>query len=476
MDATDPEVFRAQAHALVDWMANYLRDVRSYPVVPDVRPGALRAQLPSEPPAEPESFERQFADFCRLILPGMTHWNHPRFFAYFPANHSPPSILAEMLTATLGAQCMSWQTSPAATELEQVMMSWLGRLVGVPHEWAGVIQDSASTATLVALLSARERASGGTFASEGAGDHRLTVYASAEAHSSVDKGVKLAGYGLKQLRRIEVDADFAMVPEALEAALTRDRAAGFHPACVIATCGSTSSTAIDPIRKIGEICRRHNVWLHIDAAYAGSAAILPEKRAILDGIELADSMAFNPHKWLFTNFDCSAYFVKSPEWLLKTFAQSADYLKTSVDREVVNFRDWGIQLGRRFRALKLWFVMRSFGVSGLQTQLRRHIDLAARFRGWVESQAGFELMAPAPLALVCFRCRPAHLAADAPEVDALNEQLLARINATGQAYLTPTRLKGRYAIRFSVGQLQTSLADVEACWSLITRAASELHA
>lgn len=458
-----PEEFRHHAHALVDWMADYLRDVGERRIVPEIEPGAVRRSLPATPPAAAEPFERIAADFRNVILPGMTHWNHPGWFAYFPANHSPPSILAEMLTATLGAQCMSWQTSPAATELEQVVMEWLRDMLGLPADFTGVIQDTASTATLVALLTARERVGGDP--------GRLTIYASTEAHSSVPKGVKLAGIGVERLRTIPVDAAFAMRPDLLERAVAADLAAGLVPACVVATAGTTSSTAMDPLRAIAEICRRHRVWLHVDAAYAGAAAILPERRALFDGIELADSFVFNPHKWLLTNFDCSAYFVRDVPALLQTFAASPAYLQTAHDPEVVNFRDWGIQLGRRFRALKLWFVIRSYGVDGLRAMLRRHIALAAEFRGWVEREPGFVVAAPSPFGLVCFRHEPPAAGLDGPSLDAWNRDLLRRVNAAGDVYLTHTELGGRYTLRLAVGQWQTQRADVGRAWERIRAAA-----
>ncbi len=472
-----PDEFRRHAHALVDWMADYLRDVGTRRVMPDVTPGAIRRALPEAPPESPEPFERIAADFERLILPGMAHWNHPGWFGYFPANQSPPSILAEMLTATLGAQCMSWQTSPAATELEQVTMAWLARMLDLPPGFTGVIQDTASTATLVALLSARERATG--YAGERlglGGSPGLRVYASREAHSSVPKGVKLAGYGLGALREIPVDQRYAMRADALEEAMARDVAAGLRPACVVATVGTTSSTAVDPLRPIGEACRRYGAWLHVDAAYAGAAAILPERRWILDGVELADSLVFNPHKWLLVNFDCSAYFVRDVDALLRTFAASPEYLKTAHDAEVVNFRDWGIQLGRRFRALKLWFVIRSYGVEGLRAMLRRHLALAEEFAGWVEAAPEFELLAPVPLGLVCFRRRPAGLAPDDPRVDQLNRELLRRVNASGRVFLTHTVLGGRFALRLAVGQRCTQREHVAEAWRLIREAAQPASA
>jgi aromatic-L-amino-acid/L-tryptophan decarboxylase len=458
-----PDEFRRHAHQLADWMADYFLDVGRFPVTPAVEPGDIRRQIAEAAPDEGEPFERIFQEFRDLVLPGMTHWNHPGWFAYFPANTSPPSVLAEMLTATLGAQCMSWATSPAATELEQVMMEWLRQMVGLPSEFVGVIQDTASTATLVALLSARERAAG-------AG---LTVYTSTEAHSSVDKGAKLAGYGLEQLRKVAVDAQYAMRPEALEQAIVSDLEAGLTPACVVATIGTTSSTANDPLLAIAEICRRHGIWLHVDAAYAGAAAIVPELRHFFDGVEHADSFVFNPHKWLLVNFDCSAYFVRDREALLQTFRVTPEYLRTAQDPDVVNFRDWGIQLGRRFRALKLWFVIRSYGVDGLRAMIRRHVELAQELAGWVQADPDFELMAPVPFGLVCLRHRPDGLADDT-ELDELNQKLLARVNATRRVHLTHTRLGGRYVIRVAVGQWQTERANVAEAWRLINEAAADL--
>jgi len=465
--------FRRHGHQLVDWMADYMRDVGTLPITPAVRPGDIRRQLPSSPPESGEPFDNLLQDFTGIIVPGMTHWNHPGWFAYFPANNSPPSVLAEMLIATLGAQCMSWATSPAATELEQVTMDWLRQMLGLPEGFTGVIQDTASTATLVALLCARERATNhaaGLAGLAGTGA-RLTVYASSEAHSSIDKGVKLAGYGLEQLRRVPVDQAYAMVPDALERMIAADREAGFVPACVVATVGTTSSTAIDPLPRIAEVCRRHGVWLHVDAAYAGTAAIVPELRPLFDGVEQADSFVFNPHKWMLVNFHCSAYFVRDRDTLLRTFQVTPEYLRTAEDREVVNFRDWGIQLGRRFRALKLWFVIRSYGLEGLRELVRKHVRLARELAGWIEAAPGFELMAPVPLGLVCFRHRPAGMEMDDPRLDDLNAALLARVNATRRVHLTHTRLGGRYVIRVAIGQRQTERAHVEEVWRLIQEAA-----
>jgi len=458
-----PDEFRRHGHQLVDWMADYFARVGDLPVTPAVRPGDIRRRLPTDPPAAGEPFDALFGDFREIILPGMTHWNHPGWFAYFPGNNSPPSVLGEMLTATMGAQCMSWATSPAATELEQVVMDWLRGMIGLPAGFTGVIQDTASTATLMALISARERAGNGP---------ALTVYASREAHSSVDKGARLAGYAVEHLRHIPVDPGFALDPAALERAIEADRAAGLTPACVVATIGSTSSTAIDPVEAIAAVCRRHGAWLHVDAAYAGSAAIVPELRPHFAGMERADSVVFNPHKWLLTNFDCTAYFVRDVDALLRACRASPEYLRTAHDAEVVNYRDWGIQLGRRFRALKLWFVIRSYGVDGLQAMIRRHVALARELAGWVGSDARFELMAPVPFGLVCFRWRPAGM--PEPEIDRRNEVLLARVNASRRVHLTHTRLGGRYAIRLVVGQRETGREHVEEAWRLIGETADEL--
>ncbi len=471
------EDFRRHAHQLVDWMADYMRDVGQRPVTPDVKPGDILRQLPSSPPVEGEPFDQLFRDFDDLIVPGMTHWNHPGWFAYFPGNNSPPSVLAEMLTATLGAQCMSWATSPAATELEQVTMAWLRQMVGLPPQFTGVIQDTASTSTLVALLSAREHATrypgdGGPPAIDRS---RLAVYASTEAHSSVDKGVKLAGYAPELFRRVPVDRYFAMRPDALDRMLDSDVAAGLTPACVVATVGTTSSTAIDPVDRIAEVCRRYGVWLHVDAAYAGTAAIAPELRGLFEGVEHADSLVFNPHKWMLVNFDCSAYFVRDTEALLRTFRVTPEYLRTAADSAVVNYRDWGIQLGRRFRALKLWFVIRSYGVSGLQAVVRTHVAMARELAQWIEESSEFELMAPVPLGLVCLRYNPPSRKLDAARLDELNAALLAQVNATRRVHLTHTRLAGRYVIRVAVGQRQTGRAHVAEVWQLLRDGAAALQ-
>jgi aromatic-L-amino-acid decarboxylase len=475
----DVEQFRRQAHEIVDWMADYLRDLSSRPVQPTAEPGTVRAALPAAPPDSGEPFERIMADFERIIVPGLTHWGHPGFLAYFPANTSPPSILAEMLTATIGAQCMSWNTSPAATELEQVTMEWLRQMVGLSPDFTGVIQDTASTATLVAMITARDRAlRDGAKAQRrnGATVDLLTAYTTLEANHSVPKGMRLAGIRPGHIRMVETGPENAMLPEALRLQIRADRAAGLVPAAVVATVGTTGSTAIDPVPAIAAICREEAVWLHVDAAWAGSAAIVPELRWIFDGVDAADSVVFNPHKWLLVNFDCSAYFVKDRAALLGSFGASAEILKTAHDDRVVNYRDWGIQLGRRFRALKLWFVIRTYGVEGLRAMIREHVRLGELLGTWISGDQAFELVAPPILGLVVFRYRGSQGAGEpgsqgSKDLDVLNRELQERVNATGKIFITGTRLGGRYVLRVALGHLTTSELDVRAAWELISTAA-----
>ncbi len=431
--------------------------------MPSLLPGEIKKQIPSRPPETADSWEDILADFHQIILPGMSHWQHPGWFAYFPANNSPASILGEILTAGLGAQCMSWQTSPAATELEERVMDWLRQMIGLPEGMAGVIQDTASTATLCALIAAREKASRFLCNQKGF-SQPLIVYASDQAHSSVEKGVKIAGYGRERLRYIPTDEDYAMIPEQLEEKIREDIKAGAIPACVVATLGTTSSSALDPLEPIGEICSRYGIWLHVDAAYAGTAAILPEMRWMLKGVEYVDSFVFNPHKWMVTNFDCSAFFVRDEENYVRAFEMHPEYLKTAQDKLVKNFRDWGIQLGRRFRALKLWFVIRSYGVEGLQAMVREHIRLAQLFRSWVEAHPLFEIMAPTPLSLVCFRLNDGR---PDDQLNIVNRQLNEKINASGRIFLTHTELRGRYTLRLVVGQRTTQERHVRQAWDII---------
>lgn len=468
------EEFRARGHELVDWMAEFLGTIEERPVRSQVEPGDIMAQLPDTPPEESEPFDRIMADFQRIVMPGITHWQHPSFFAYFPANSSYPSVLAEMLTATLGAQAMIWQTSPAATEMEERVMNWLREIIGLPKEFQGVIQDTASTSTLCALLTARERSTAYRTNEEGlAVDERLTIYVSSQTHSSIEKGAKIAGYGRAGLREIPVDEAYAMRLEALEQRVEEDLRQGLKPTCVVATIGTTGSTAIDPLEEIARICSRHEIWLHVDAALAGSAMVLPELRWMIRGIEGVDSFTFNPHKWMFTNFDCSAYFVRDSEALTRTFEIHPEYLRTKQGRRVNNYRDWGIQLGRRFRSLKLWFVIRTYGVAGIRQAIRTHLELAKWVREQVEREPDFELLAPVPLNTVCLRYLP-NPSTPLNEVNELNEAILEEVNGTGRAYFTHTKLDGRYAIRFVVGQTYTEFRHVEAGWQLLRETARKM--
>ena len=470
----DSNKFRKEAHKLVDWMADYLEKVEDYPVKPDVEPGDISRQLPKSAPEESEPFEDMFEDFKEIIMPGMTHWESPYFMGYFPANKSYPSVLAEMLTATLGAQCMSWLTSPAATELEERMMEWLRDLIGLPETFTGVIEDTASISTLCALLMAREQVTDFQVNENGfSADQRHTVYCSSETHSSIEKGVKIAGFGRQNLRKIAVDESFAMKPEALEKAIRQDLEKGCTPTAVVATIGTTGSTAIDPLEEIADICSKYDVFLHVDAAYAGTALLLPEKRWMNGGIEHADSFVFNPHKWMFTNFDCSAFYVQDEALLVRTFEIMPEYLKTPEDQRVKNYRDWGIPLGRRFRALKLWFVMRSFGTEGLQNKIRHHIRLAQDLTNKIEQHKEFELLAPVPLNTICFRFHPPYIS-DEQKLDELNEKLLNQIQESGKVFLTHTKLEGRYTIRIVLGNTNLEHRHVEKAWQFIQDRAGNL--
>lgn len=470
----DIKEFREHAHSFVDWMADYLENVERYPVRAQVEPGEIAAKLPTSPPQEGEPMAQIFADFERDIMPGITHWQHPNFFAYFTANASPPSVLAEMLTATLGAQCMLWQTSPAATEMETRVLDWLRQMIGMPEGFHGVIQDTASGAILCALLTAREKATGWAANEQGLkATAPLAVYTSGETHSATEKGVKIAGLGAQNLRKIAVDDNYALDPAALEAAIEADIGSGIVPICVIASVGATGVGAVDPLRAIGEICRRHNIFLHVDAAWAGSALILPEERWMIDGIEYADSLVFNPHKWLFTNFDCSAHFVRDPDALVRTLTILPEFLKSREGDQVIDYRDWSVPLGRRFRALKLWFVIRSYGVEKLQEMIRSHLTWTAELESWINAEDDFELTSPRKLALLSFRYHPQGID-DADTLDVLNERLLHTLNDNGRLYLTQTKTRGRYVIRFNIGQTYTTRAHVDAAWAYIVETARSL--
>jgi len=463
----DNKSFRKKAHEFVDWMADYLDEVDNLPVKAQVEPGDIYRQLPDSPPFNGEEMEDIFNDFNKIILPGMTHWQSPNFFAYFPANSSYPSVLAEMLTATLGAQCMKWEVSPAATELEERVMNWLKGMTGLPDQFHGVIQDTASTATLTAILTARERHSEFRVNEKGfMHEDNFRVYCSTETHSSIEKAVKIAGIGRQNLVKIGVDEQFRLDPQLLKLAIEEDQKNGHKPICVVATLGTTGVTAIDPLQEIAEICSSHGIWLHIDAAFAGSALILPEYRWMIKGVEHADSFVFNPHKWLFTNFDCSAYFVKDKNSLLGTLQVLPEYLRTHDQGKVNDFCDWGIPLGRRFRALKLWFVIRSYGVKALQEKLRAHISMANELAEKIIQVDEFELMAPVTMNLVCFRYKPNGIESD-NELNQINEKLLTEINSTGKAYMSHTKVNGKYTLRMVIGNTNVEKRHVEEAWRLV---------
>jgi aromatic-L-amino-acid decarboxylase len=447
-------------------MTMYLENVEKYPVKSGVKPGEIFNKIPSSPPEEPEPFENFMCDMDEIIMPGITHWQSPDFFAYFPANSSPPSVLAEMITATIGAQCMNWETSPAAAELEEKMMIWLREMTGLPSTFEGVIQDSASSATLAAIITAREKVTSFAVNDEGSGSvGSLRVYCSIQAHSSVDKAVKICGIGIKNLVKIGVKDDFSMDPALLQKAIEEDREKGFIPCCIVATIGTTGTTAIDPLRAIGEICSKNDIWLHVDAAMAGTALILPEFRWMIDGKEYVDSLLFNPHKWMFTNFDCTAFFIKDAGALIKTFEILPEYLKTRTRGIVNDYRDWGIPLGRRFRALKLWSVIRSYGTEGLRKKIREHISFAARLKEMIMKEPDFEILAPVVINVVCFRYCPE--GRDEKELNSLNEKLNHQINDSGRIYLSHTMINGKYSLRMVTGQTNVTFLHVEKAWEII---------
>ena len=464
--------FRRQGHALIDWIAEYYSRVETLPVLSRVQPGEIRAQLPPIPPQQGETFDEIFADVERLILPGITHWQSPNFYAYFPTSTSGPAILGDLLSTGLAIQGMLWSTSPACTELETHVLDWLVPMLGLPERFlststgGGVIQDAASSASLCAVLAARERATQFEGNRKGC-TGRLVAYVSSQTHSSLEKAVKIAGLGSDNLRAIEVDRNFAMRPEALARQIEADRRAGLVPCFVCATVGTTSSNAIDPVAAIGAICRDHNLWLHVDSAMSGTAALCPEFRYLHDGLELADSYCFNPHKWMLTNFDCDCFYVADRKHLIQTLSVLPEYLRNRATESgaVIDYRDWQIPLGRRFRSLKLWFVIRYYGIEGLQAHVREHVRIAQQFAGWIKEDSRFEMAAPAPLNLVCFRLRSG---------DAHNQLLMDRLNQSGKLYLTHTRLDDKLTLRLCVGQTQTAARHLESAWKQIRETAAEV--
>jgi glutamate/tyrosine decarboxylase-like PLP-dependent enzyme len=464
-----PDEFRRRGHDLIDWIADYRERVGTLPVMARTEPGAIKASLPAAPPDAPEPFGDVMRDLETVVVPGLTHWSHPSFFGYFPCNGDLSSVLGDYASTGLGVLGLAWQSSPALTEVEEVAVDWLRQMVGLSDAWQGVIQDTASVSTLVALVCARERSSDFSMAGDGlqAIERPLVVYASDHSHSSVQKAALVAGFGKACLRFIDHDDTYAMRPEALEAAIDADLAAGRVPCAIVATTGTTTTTAVDPVGPIAAIAARHGVWLHVDAAMAGSAMILPECRWMWNGIDGADSIVVNPHKWLGAAFDCSVYFVRDPQHLVRVMSTNPSYLQTSADEAVKNFRDWGLPLGRRFRALKLWFLIREQGVSGLQARLRRDLANAQWLAETMHDAPDWRVLAPVVLQTVCVRHEPPGVEGDA--LDAHTRAWVDRVNRSGQAYLTPAQLGGRWMARVSVGALGTERVHVERLWETMRK-------
>ena len=472
----NPKEFRKVGKEVVDWIADYLKDAEKYPVFSKVKPGDIKRQLPATPPASSEKMETILEDFNKIIMPGITHWNHPGFHAYFSITGSAPGILGEMLSAALNVNGMLWQTSPSATELEEVVLDWLRQMLELPSEFRGVITDSGSTSNLIAITAARE-AIHKRVREEGLAGRtdlpRLRLYCSDQTHSSIEKAAIVLGVGQEGVRKISSDAEFRMNVEALAAALEEDKRNGWLPFAVVATVGTTSSTSIDPVPAIADICQREKIWLHVDAAYGGMAAIIPEMRNVLDGCNRSDSFVTNPHKWLFTPIDCSALFTRHVDTLKQAFSLVPEYLTTS-ENNVNNYMDWGVQLGRRFRSLKLWFVIRSFGVEGIMSRLREHCQLARELASWVDADKDFERLAPVPLSVVCFRYHPKGISNEI-KLEQLNTLIIERMNATGEVFLSHTKLNGKYTIRCAIGNLATTEKHVIRMWKLLKAEVLQIH-
>jgi aromatic-L-amino-acid decarboxylase len=466
---------RDQGERLLAWIATYLDNPERYPVVSPLKPGDVRRSLPAAPPAQAESLECILADFESKILPGITHWNHPGFFAYFSISSSIPGILAELLIAALDVNAMLWKTSPAATELEELTMDWLRQLLGMGEGWFGLINDTASISTMLALAAAREAKPELEIRSRGMAGRSdlptLRVYCSEHAHSSVDKGASTLGIGFDNVVKIASDDEYRMRPDALAQAIAEDRAKGYLPIACVATVGTTSTSSIDPVAEIADICGREGLWLHVDGSYGGVAAVSPAYRHVLDGVERADSLVVNPHKWLFTPIDCSAFYTRHPGVLKRAFSLVPEYLITGEQDEVVNLMDYGVQLGRRFRALKLWMVIRAFGAEGLAARLEAHCALARRFADWVREEPEWEVSAPVPFSLVCFRYAPA--GASEAECERRNAEILHRVNASGEAYLSHTKLNGKYVLRLAIGNIRTEERHLARAWELLREAARD---
>jgi aromatic-L-amino-acid/L-tryptophan decarboxylase len=469
------EEFRKNGHQLVDWIADYLNDIEKYPPLAQVSPGDILKRIPQIPPQKGEDIENVLHDVDKILMDGLTHWNHPGFMAYFNSTSSGPGILAEFLTAALGVNGMLWKTSPAFTEHEKAMMNWFRQMVGLPENYWGIIYDTASTSSMHAIASAREQLNFG-FREKGMAGRsdvpKLRMYCSEHAHSSIEKGAVTLGVGLDGIRKVAVNDKFEMIPAKLDEAIKEDIKNGVKPFCVVATVGTTSTTSVDPVEAIAAICEKYNLWLHVDAAYAGVTAMIPEMKWIIKGWERADSIVINPHKWMFTPMDLSVYFTRKPEILKQAFSLVPEYLKTTRDDEVENLMDYGIQLGRRFRSLKLWFIIRYFGVEGLAARIKTHIELAQEFAKWVDDEKDFERMAPVPFSTVCFRYNPGNKTED--ELNKLNEKLLEAINSSGKIFLSHTKLNGKFVIRLTIGSIRHERGHIEEAWKLIKECSEKL--
>lgn len=469
--------FKKYGYELIDWIAEYLTNIEKFPVVPYIKPGDIKNKLPKNPPTTSESFDKIFSDVDNIILSGVTHWNHPNFMAYFNSTSSGPGILAELLSAAFNTNGMLWKTSPSTTELERVTVDWMRQMLGLPESFWGIIYDTASISSMHGIAAAREEVEEYNFRQKGlSGKEKipmLRLYASEHAHSSIEKAAILLGIGIDGVRKILVDKDYKMIPEKLSGAIKEDRENGWRPFCVVATVGTTSTTSIDPVEKIADVCEQEKLWLHVDAAHAGVTAMLPEMKYIFNGVDRADSLVVNPHKWMFTPVDLSLFYTRKPDVLKRAFSLVPEYLKTTEDASAENLMDYGIQLGRRFRALKLWFVIRYFGVNGIIERLREHIRLGQLFANWIDEHPDFERMASTPFSTICFRAHPVNINSE-KEIDKRNENLLQNINNTGKLFISHTKLNGKFVLRLSVSGIRTEERHIVEAWNLIQRKLKEL--
>lgn len=464
--------FKEIGYKLIDWSTNYFENIEKYPVLPKIRPGDIKSKLPNDPPKIGEQFDQIISDLDEIILPGITHWQHPNFMAYFASTASGPGILADIVSSTLNSNGMVWKSCPSLTELEQIVLIWYRKMLNLPDAFTGIIYDTASVSSLHGIAAARESLNLEIRNKGMSRMPKLRLYCSEQAHSSIEKAAITLGIGLDGVKKIPVDSDFKMIPSELEKAIENDKKNGIVPFCVVATIGTTSTTSVDPVDEIAELCCKHNLWLHVDAAYAGVTAMLPEMSKYFKGIEKADSIVTNPHKWLFVPIDLSVFYTKKPEILKQAFSLVPEYLKSDEDSLVENLMDYGIQLGRRFRALKLWFVIRYFGIEGLRERIREHIRLAQEFAKWIDENPNFERLAPTPFSTVCFRSIPKGM--NEKELNEFNEKLINEINSSGKLFLTHTKLNNKFTLRLVVSGIRQEERHVKLAWELIQKKFEEL--